>query len=197
MKIRTIGLVVGALVSWALGGCSGISVWSERDPTASFAGLTTYDWAAVSQAVTNDPHAENPILDARVRHAVEAELAARGFEKQASGTPDFLVGYHVAIQEKLDVRYVDDYYGYSYTYRGRVPRKTYYAYEEGTLILDVSTPNPKRLIWRAIARAEVQPGRSQEQEDERLAQAVRKMLDQFPAQLGPAASASGEPSAGN
>jgi hypothetical protein len=197
MKTRTVGLVVGALVGWALGGCSGISVWSERDPTASFAGLTTYDWAAVSQAIADDPHAENPILDARVRHAVETELAARGFEKQATGTPDFLVGYHVAIREKLDVRYVDDYYGYSYTYRGRVPRKTYYAYEEGTLILDVSIPSPKRLIWRAVARAEVESGRSQEWRDERLAEAVRKMLDRLPAQPGPAAGASDEDNAGN
>jgi hypothetical protein len=197
MRTRTAGLVVGVLVLWALGGCSGITVWSERDPTASFAGLGTYDWAAASQAVAVDPHTENPILDARVRHAVETELAARGFEKQAAGTPDFLIGYHVAIREKLDVRYVDDYYGYSYTYRGRVPRKTYYAYEEGTLILDVSLPSPKRLIWRAIARAEVSSGQSQEEGDKRLAEAVRKMFDQFPAAPGPAAGASGEPSSGN
>ncbi len=197
MKKRPAGLVVGVLVAGALAGCSGIRVWTEHDPTVSFDGLTTYDWAAVSQSVANDPHAENPILDSRVRLAVDNELAARGFERQESGTPDFLVGYHVAIQQKLDVRSVDDYDGHSYTYRGRAPRKTYYAYEEGTLILDVSIPDPRRLIWRAIARAEVAPGQSQEKGDQRLAEAVRKMFEQFPATGGPAAGVPGQGGAGN
>lgn len=181
MSQRPAGLVVALFAAAALAGCSSIRVWTETDPRASFEGLATYDWATVSQSVASDPHAENPILDARIRRAVDDELAARGFEQVASGTPDFLVGYHAAIEEKLSVRYVDDYYGYSYTYRGRAPRASYYAYEEGTLILDVSLPDPKRLIWRAIARAEVSPGRSQEQGDRRLAEAVRKMFDQFPA----------------
>ena len=88
---------------------------------------------------------------------------------EGSGAPDFLVGYHVAIEEKLDVRYVDDYYGYGYSYRARPSRRTVYAYEQGTLVLDVSLPAPKRLIWRAVARAEVSPGESQEQGDKRLA----------------------------
>jgi hypothetical protein len=189
MKTQPAGLIVGVLVLWVLAGCSSVRVWTEQDPRVSFAGLATYAWASAAGSVTNDPHVENPILDARVHYAVDNELAARGFEKQATGTPDFLIGYHAAIEEKLDVRYVDDYYGYSYTYRGRPPRKTVYKYEQGTLILDVSLPDPKRLIWRAIARAEVYPGASQEEGDKRLTEAVRKMFDQFPAKPVPPAGA--------
>jgi hypothetical protein len=187
MKTRLAGLILTGLLLGALAGCNTISVWSEHDPRVSFDDLATYDWATVSQSVQNDPHAENPILDARVRLAVENELTARGFVKQTGAPPDFLVGYHVVIEEKADVRYVDEYYGYSYTYRGRAPRKTVYTYEQGSLFLDVSRPDPKRLIWRSIARTELTPGQSQEKEDQRLAEIVRKMFDKFPAK-GPAAA---------
>jgi hypothetical protein len=187
MTIRHARLCLAALALWMLGGCSGIKVWAETDPTASFEGLRSYTWAEVSQSIEieNDPHRENPILDRRIRLIVENELAARGFEKVAEGTPDFLIGYHAAVQEQLDIRYVDDYYAYAYTYRARPPRRTVYVYERGTLVLDVSLPEPKRLIWRAIASAEVTPGESQEAGDKRLAEAVRKMFDKFPAE-GPA-----------
>ena len=46
--------------------------------------------------------------------------------------------------------------------------------------MDVSLPAPKQLIWRGVARAEVTPGESQEKGDRRLAEAVRKMFNQFP-----------------
>jgi hypothetical protein len=181
MKKHPAGLVVGMLALSALAGCNGVKVWAEYDPTTDFSNLTTYGWATISPKAPNDPQTENPILDARVRLALENELAARGFQKQTSGPPDFLVGYRAVIKEKVDVRYVDDQWGYSYTYRARTSRKTVYEYEQGTLIVDVSLPDPKRLIWRAIARDEVYPGRPQEEGDRRLAEAVRKMFDQFPA----------------
>ena len=191
MTTRHACLFLTVPVLWALGGCSGIKVWTEQDPTVSFEGLRTYAWASASQEIENDPHAENPILDRRIRLIVDTELAARGFEQLDDGAPDFLIGYQVAIQEKLDVRYVDDYYGYAYTYRAWVPRRTVYAYEQGTLILDVSLPEPKRLIWRSIATAEVDSAESQEQGDKRLREAVRKMLDKFPAPESPPAGGPG------
>jgi hypothetical protein len=182
MMTRHARLFLAVTALWVLGGCSNIKVWTETDPTASFEGLRTYTWAEVSQSIENDPHEENPILDRRIRLAVETELSGRGFEKVEEGTPDFFIGYHAAAQQQLDVRYVDDYYAYAYTYRARPPRRTVYVYERGTLVLDVSLPEPKRLIWRAIASAEISPDESQEQGDKRLAEAVRKMFDKFPAE---------------
>ena len=180
MKTYPAGLLIAVLALSALAGCNGVKVWAEYDPTTDFSNLTTYGWATVAPTAPNDPRTENPILDARVRLALENELAARGFQEQTSGPPDFLVGYRAVVKEKVDVRYVDDQWGYSYTYRSRAPRRTVYEYEQGTLIVDVSLPDPRRLIWRGIARAEVYPGRPQEDGDRRLAEAVRKMFDQFP-----------------
>jgi hypothetical protein len=181
MKTYPAGLFIAVLTLSALAGCNGVKVWTEYDPTTDFSNLKTYGWATIAPTAQGDPQTENPILDARVRLALENELAARGFQRQTSGPPDFLVGYRAVIKEKVDVRYVDDQWGYSYTYRARTSRKTVYEYDQGTLIVDVSLPDPKRLIWRAIARDEVYPGQPQEEGDRRLAEAVRKMFDQFPA----------------
>jgi hypothetical protein len=182
MTPRHVRLSLAVLMWGVLSGCSGIKVWTETDPTASFEGLRTYAWAAVSQSIQIDPHEQNPILDRRIRLAVENELNERGFKMVEGAVPDFYIGYHVAVQEQLDVRYVDDYYGYAYTYRARPPRRTVYVYDQGTLVLDVSLPEPKRLIWRAIATAEVFPDEGQKESDQRLAKIVQKMFKNFPAQ---------------
>ena len=91
MRTRPARLLSGMLALLTLAGCSATSVRVEHDPTASFAGLSTYSWAAAAQPVTNDPRLDNPILDARIRRIVEAELAARGFEKQTAGAPELLL----------------------------------------------------------------------------------------------------------
>ncbi len=168
------------LVLSALAGCTSISVYVEHDPAEAFVGLTSYQWARPTTTVAGDPHTDDPILDARIRFIVDAELAARGYRRLAEGAPDFLVGYHASTEAKSQVWALDDYYGYSrYSRYGR-GRSTVYTYEEGALILDISTADTRRLIWRAWARAVVNPTDSQEQSDAVLADAVRKMFDKVP-----------------
>jgi hypothetical protein len=55
-----------------------------------------------------------------------------------------------------------------------------YEYQQGSLILDISTPVPGRLIWRGFARSAIEPDETQEQRDTRLREAVNKLLKQFP-----------------
>lgn len=172
--------ILSILVLSALAGCTSISVYVEHDPAEAFAGLNSYQWATPTRTVAGDPHTDDPILDARIRYIVDAEFAARGYRMLADGAPDFLVGYHASTREKTQVWALDDYYGYSrYSRYGR-GRSTVYTYEEGALILDISTADTHRLIWRAWARAVVDPGDTQQQRDRVLADAVRKMLDKFP-----------------
>ncbi len=177
---------------WAATGCSQVAVYVEHDPRASFPDLATYQWLE-QPSMASAPDVENPILDARVRSVVDAELAARGFEKQDDGTPDFLVGYTAAVDNAMQAVTIDRYYGYTQTTyltragsardypRGTLGRQTVvYEYQQGSLILDISTPVPRRLIWRAYARSAVDPNETQETRDKRLREAVRKMLKDFP-----------------
>ena len=185
-------ILLAAIVVSTGAGCAHVAVYVEHDPTANFKDLTTYGW--LNEPSTGDsPTAENSILDARVHAIVEDGLAAHGYEKATDGTPDFLVGYSAAVEETLQGVTIDRYYGYTQTTyltksgsardypRGTMGRQTVvYEYQQGSLILDISTPQPRKLIWRGFARAAIEPDETQKQRDTRLREAVRQLLKQFP-----------------
>lgn len=185
-------ILLAAIIISAGAGCASVAIYVEHDPTANFDDLNRYSWLE-EPSMGNPPTAENPILDARVRAIVEEVLASRGYEKATDGRPDFLVGYSVAVENTLQSVTIDRYYGYTQaTYLTRTrsardyPRQTMsrqtvvYEYQQGSLILDISTPLPGRLIWRGFARAVIEPDETQEQRDTRLREAVSKLLKQFP-----------------
>ena len=178
----------------ALVGCSTMEVNTDYDPQADFSNLKTFAWIGEPQKPTGDPRIDdNPFLESRVHTAVERELAAKGFVPATSGSPDFLVAYHVSLNEKRSVQHLNDYYGYGagwgYTYAG-VRRPAYYAspssstyvytYDEGTLILDIVKPEGRQLIWRGAARDEVRFSDKPSEEGSKLNEAVQRMLKDFP-----------------
>ncbi|MDX1486904.1 MAG: DUF4136 domain-containing protein [Acidiferrobacterales bacterium] len=168
----------------ALGGCSTMQVHSDYDPAASFDGLQTYDWVKTETNPTADPRLSDPLLDKRIRELVEKQLATQGYDRSSTGTADFMVGYHVAVEKKLAVSTMNDYYGYragwGWSYgagTGRVMPESYvYEYEQGSLIIDIVNPKTRELMWRGSAQAEVNQKRGAEQ----LAEAVERILERFP-----------------
>jgi hypothetical protein len=167
-----------------LAGCSTMQVHSDYDRAASFAGLKTYDWVKTAKKVTGDPRLDDPALDKRIRELIESQLATQGYTKVSSGTPDFLVGYLVALEKKLAVSTMNDYYGYragwGWSYgagTGTVTPESYtYEYEQGSLIVDVVNPKTHELMWRGSAQAEVNRKKGNEQ----LSEAIRRILERFP-----------------
>ena len=105
---------------------------------------------------------------------MEHELAAKGYQKQAAGQPDFLIAYHANVRDKIDV----DTYGYRY---GRYGRRigtytTVRQYQQGTLVIDLVDANSKELFWRGWAKGEVNDAVSKEKIDDTVA----KILDKYP-----------------
>ena len=180
-----------------MGGCTTAklpktTVDSDFDPATDFSLLETYDWMPESPIPTGDPKVDDDrLLHARLRNAIEDELAAKGYVKFPSGTPDFLIGYHVAISEKTTIQFLNNYYGYSegwgWSYEARSSGRPYepdafqekaeLAYEQGTLILDISEPEPRKPIWRGVATASIDP---LESGDARINATVKQLLGQFP-----------------
>lgn len=168
----------------ALSGCSTMQVHSDYDPAASFDGLQTYDWVMNEKEPATDPRLSDPLLDKRIRELVEKQLAAQGYGRSSTGTPDFMVGYHVALEKKLAVSTMNDYYGYragwGWSYgagTGRLMPESYvYEYEQGSLIIDIVNPKTRELMWRGSAQAEVNQKKSAEQ----LTEAVQRILERFP-----------------
>jgi hypothetical protein len=180
-------ILSAALLSLAIAsGCASVRVTHDYDPDADFAGLKTWQWSEKPRALTGDVRVDdNSLLEGRVHVAVEAVLAEKGYSKLGSGEPDFLVTYHAAIAEKIDVQTVNDYYGYDpawgwgYQPAGWGTRTYVNQYEEGSLMLDVATPN-NHLIWRGTAAADVDESKTPEERAERILTSVEKMLTLFP-----------------
>ncbi len=177
---------LGLLLWLGLAGCSSMQLAWDYDAQAAFPVLHSYDWLPVPEPGASQ--VRDNLLDARIRSAVDAQLQKKGFLRDI-GSPDFLVAYHIAIDERLSVTYLNELYGYgpgwgnprylrSYGRPGR--EATVSEYQVGTLILDVVQAQDRRLIWRGSASAEVYPDLSPEAREKRIRTAVEKILAPFP-----------------
>jgi hypothetical protein len=191
---------IGVVLPFAfLCGCATIQVETDYDPSVNFSGLKTYGWIAIPKDTTQ-AQSVGPFVDSRIRSAVETQLAARGYEKMSSGTPDFLVAYQTALEKKLDTETVRDYYsdgGYGYGPHGggrygtrpygggarrvrETERTVVHEYEQGSLLLDIFDARTKQIIWQGSAEAEVTSGASPQLRTKRINEAVSRMLENFP-----------------
>ncbi|MHC4131550.1 MAG: DUF4136 domain-containing protein [Planctomycetota bacterium] len=157
--------------------CSTITVSYDYDIETDFTKLKSFNWMPVTPESGMNDLAIN-----RVKNAVNRNLQTKGFNLSDSN-PDFMIAMHGGSQTKLDV--VD--WGYSYSRYGRYGggyggghRIDTYEYQEGTLILDFVDAKAMQLIWRSSATAVVNPDSSPEQREQKVNEAVSKMLQNFP-----------------
>jgi hypothetical protein len=176
---RVLALLVTAA---AMGGCSTLKVNTDYDPAADFARLQSYAWLPDPRPPTGDPRLDSSLLDARVRRAVDSQLAARGHREVSPDEADFLVTYHVALETKLDVETIHHGYGYGWGrwYGGMGGSTRVREYEQGTLLLDFVDPKTRLLLWRGSASARIRPSNSPEESQKRSDEAVAAMLKRFP-----------------
>jgi len=149
-------------------GCNERPVTSvDYDRTASFTGLRNYSWMEESGRIT----ADRPLVETEVRgrivHAIDAALAGRGFAPAGSGKPDFLVGYHVGLKGRPDVRSMNAYYnyppGWAWDYyrpgRGLSPREAEQPVlvleDLGAVVVDIARASDRSLVWRGTIYSRV------------------------------------------
>lgn len=173
--------VLAALLAAAVaGGCSTIEVSSESDPGADFSRLSSYGWLPETRPPTGDSRLDGSLLDARVRSAVDTQLAKRDYRRVPPEAADFLVSYHAALEKKIEVDTIYSTAGHgaggSVVESEAVERE----YEQGTLLLDVVDPKTRQLLWRGSASAEIGPDDAPEERRKRIEKAVAGMLERFP-----------------
>ena len=170
----------------ALAGCASLQVQTDYDDLASLTQLRTYNWINSSvydapngdgdnEYVTSDPAVNSPLVDQRIRRAIDAELTRRGYVKVTSGTPDFRVAYSVATEKSTD------YYGSTY-YGGYSPYYGSYArnYLEGVLVVDVVDGHTNQVIWRGWASDLLDDDPSPKEVHEYITAAIEGILERFP-----------------
>ena len=144
-----------ALCALSLTACATtMSVGSHVGRGVDFARYRTYDWGPADALPIGDPRLDqNPFFQDHMQGAVEKQLAARGFERSVSGTPDLLVHYHASIDQRFDVHEVDRRYGHCL---GDDCEPEVTTYEAGTLVLDIVDTRTNDVIWRGWAQDSVE-----------------------------------------
>jgi hypothetical protein len=179
--MKPLSWAAAAAVTVSLAGCSGMSIRSDYNPQADFSRYSTYAWLPAPQ--TGDPRVDNAILEGRIKTAVDQTLAERGYGQVAADQATFWVGYHLSIEGQMDVTSVNSYYGYGWGpwYYGPSYQDTQVRYyDQGTLLIDIVDAQVKELVWRGTAEAEVQREMNPEKRQQRVNEAVGKILDRFP-----------------
>jgi hypothetical protein len=169
---------------------AGPKVQVQRDKEFDFATLKTWTWnpsgpGEVKVVVTADSKSE-PVkhtYEPVIMKSVEDELARRGLT-QASGTPpDFTMTYYVLITAATASQEMGQFLP-AVTYYGVPPfapqTTSLSIYPKGTLVLDVATPEPRHVVWRAVAQAEIDLDKTDAQRSARLRDIVRDVLGKLP-----------------
>jgi hypothetical protein len=167
--VGTVGLALLSTTAFAQ------DVSYDFDKGTNFSGLKTYAW--VRGANLNDE-----LNHERIVNAVDAQLAAKGLDKlERSENPDVFVAYHAAFSSDLQVNGYSGWGGYRVGTRragsGRVEEILV-----GTLVVDLVDAKTGDVIWRGIARKDVDVDASPEKRDRNINRAVEKLFKKYPPQ---------------
>ena len=160
-----------------------MKVESDHDPSAAtrVGAYRTYRWL---EATTPPPPLAASMAPTIVRTVDEA-LVDKGYRQDAS-RPDFLVKWHVTIDEKTRTTTVEsgpvfrDPRPMPSTVSPGMPVKVTSEYREGTLILDVLDGGSGAVVWRGSAEAELAASASPATREARVQEALRRILERFP-----------------
>ena len=158
-----------------LGSAFAQKVQTDFDHQANFSRYKTYSWQEIKPA--------NSLWDARIKNAVDAQLAAKGWTQVASGG-DVAV---VAIKTTQNQRTLQTFYdglggGWGWRRFGGGgfgdATTTEQDYKVGTLVIDLYDAKTKQLIWRGSAQDTVSDKATQNEKN--LDKGVAKMFKVFP-----------------
>ena len=187
---------VGLLVALATTACSGLTSSSDYDPARldTIRTYQTWGWAYTSDGKVGDIRSsdrivDDPLANKNIQASIESNLLNKGFHRVESGDPDFRVGYHVSINGRMDVSYINTYYGYGWggywgpygpSFGMVYSTPTVSQYREGTLIIDVVDGRANELAWRGVVQGEMHEKRDADERQQAVDKAIKEALKDFP-----------------
>jgi hypothetical protein len=188
MLRRTV-LLLGLLALSAGVSIAGTKIKAERHPKFDFSTLKSWSWPAsgpgdVKVWLTADskPEVVQRTYEPVIVQAVEDELARRKFTKAAGTAGDFVVTYYMLITAGSSSQQMGQFLP-AITEWGVPPftaqTTATRVYPLGTLVLDIASP-ADRVVWRAVAQAEVELGRSEADRSVRLKRIIKDIVAKLP-----------------
>jgi hypothetical protein len=148
-------------------------VKTDFDHQANFTKYKTYSWQEIKPT--------NSLWDARIKSAVDAQLAAKGWTQVDSGGDVAIV----AIKTTQTQRTLQTFYdgmGGGWRWRGfggmGEATTTEQDYKEGTLVVDMYDASSKQLIWRGSTEDTLSDKEAKNEKN--LDKGVAKMFKGFP-----------------
>lgn len=162
-------------------GCAGPELHFDYDVKANYQAYRAYDWYAAAPKAAPG----NPLLDNRVRRAVEAELALRGFKRETTADPEFLVTYYPVLTARGRSRGA---FSIGLGMGGPVglglglaaPLTARPAGQITSIVLEIKDFKTQQLVWKAAAGEVLDGSETPEEADAAVADAVKKLLKRFP-----------------
>ncbi len=171
-------------VLFLLQACSGIQVSQDYEQGYDFSGYKTFTWKH------NDDNeygiSDNHLMDKRIRTAIVSAFSAKQYTRIDSGKPDFYISYHMTVEQVISSSNVSGGFSIgrsSYGRYGGIGVSTgsqVRAYDQGTLLIDVTDAAKDELIWRGISTQAVSEHTNPEDSTQMVNETVEKMLAQFP-----------------
>lgn len=150
-----------------------VDVKTDFDHHVNFSKYRTYSWAKIDTP--------DPLWNDRVKHAVDRELAAKGWTQVPSGGDVSIVAVGTTREKPTLRTFYDGFDGW--LWGGFADATTYVEnYTEGTLVVDMFDTSSKKLIWRGSA-SDTLTGKP-EKDEKKVDKAVNKMFEHFPPEIG-------------
>lgn len=170
---RLLAVAAAAALATALTSCSSITIRSDWDTTVDFTSYSSF----VFLDRGDGPRRGSPLVHQRIEHALQTELAAKGFDKVVTPWADLAVTYYVGSRQEVRVVH-GGYYGWGGPWRrGYWGPSHVHTYRTGTLVVDIVDRRQQQLVWRGVADGAF--GRP-DPSDEQVAKVVARLLTEFP-----------------
>jgi hypothetical protein len=161
------------LFLFALGTAFAQQVKTDFDHQANFSQYKSYSWQQVKST--------DPLWDARIKNAVDAQLHAKGWTRVDSGGDVAIVAI-ATTQTQRTLQTFYDGFGGGWRWRGfggmGEATTTEQDYKEGTLVVDMYDAKTQQLIWRGSAEDTL--SNKADKNEKNLDKGVAKMFKKFP-----------------
>jgi Domain of unknown function (DUF4136) len=158
-----------------LGAAFAQKVETDFDHQANFSHYKTYSWQQIKPA--------NSLWDARIKNAVDTQLAAKGWTQVASGGDVAIVAIKTSQTQRTLQTFYDGFgggWGWRRFGGGGFgdATTTEQDYKVGTLVVDLYDAKTKQLIWRGSAQDMLSDKAAKNEKN--LEKGVAKMFKPFP-----------------
>jgi hypothetical protein len=155
-----------------------MQIRSDRNPAASFATYRSYAWASMPEQGGQWPAADDRVaFDWSVRSLVDQQMAQLGYEQVTIDRADLVVDYLIDTREQMLGDGFGDYASYvAQGGTGSRGQTWVQGYRQGTLIVEVTDPRLRTLVWYGSASAVVNP----ELRAQRMPKAIAQIFQSFP-----------------